>query len=206
MMDVIVRGHNIKISDTIQEFAQDKIGKLDRYLPNITNIYLDLSRQPTKRGEGITIAQITLHHSRGAILRTEEKVNSNDRDSMMIAVINAVDKMYRQIERFKGKRNRGKQRQHKQYRFIATEEELVEAENVPNYEEIAKEYEYDDEIVRRKEITVTAMNEEEAIEQMELLTHAFFMFQNSETGAINVLYRRDGGGYGILVPAGNAVG
>ena len=200
-MDVIVRGHNMKVSDSVQEFAQSKLGRLDRYLPNITQIYLDVSRQHTRRGEGVTIAQITLHHSRGAILRVEEKVQSNDRESVKVAINTAVDKMYRQIERFKGKK-RGKARRDQSWeRFIATEEELSMAEEVPNYEEIAKEYEgVEEEIIRRKEVDLLAMSEEEAIEQMELLSHPFFMFKNAETGAINLLYRRDEGGYGVLVP------
>ena len=97
----------------------------------------------------------------------------------------------------------GKQRE----RFLATEEELSVAEEVPNYEEIAKEYEFVEEeqiVVRRKNIALTPMNEEEAIQQMELLSHPFFMFKNAETGEVNVLYRREEGDYGVLVPASPA--
>jgi putative sigma-54 modulation protein len=202
-MDVIVRGHDMKVTDAIQEFAQDKIGKLDRYLPNITEIKVDLSRQRTRRGEGITIAQITLRHSRGAILRAEEKVYSNERDSVKIAITTAVDKMYRQIERFKGKKRKKGRRDQQWERYYATAEELSIAEEVPNYEEIAAEFEVaqgGENVIRHKEIALTAMNEQEAIEQMELLSHTFFMFQNADTGAVNVLYRREDGGYGVLVP------
>ena len=205
-MDVIIRGHDMKVTDAIQEFTRQRLGKLDRYLPNIVEIQVDFSRLRTRRGEGMTIAQITLRHARGAILRVEEKVGSNDHDSVKIAINTAVDKMYRQIERFKGKKRdktrRGKQRE----RFLATEEELSVAEEVPNYEEIAKEYEFVEEqaVVRRKNIALTPMNEEEAIEQMELLSHPFFMFKNAETGEVNVLYRREEGDYGVLVPASPA--
>lgn len=203
-MDVIVRGHDIKVNESLQEFAQDKLGKLDRYLPNIQAIQVDLSRQRTRRGEGVTIAQITLRHERGAILRVEEKVQSNDRDSVKVAIITATDKMYRQIERFKGKQRRKGRRGKEWDRYFATEEELDIAENVPNYEEIAAEYAYeegDEEVIRRKELVLIAMTESEAIEQMELLSHPFFMFRNAETDQVNVIYRRDGGGYGLLVPA-----
>lgn len=202
-MDLIVRGHDMKVTDAIQEFAQDKIGKLDRYLPNITEIQVDISRQRTRRGEGMTIAQITLRHSRGAILRAEEKVYSNDRDSVKVAITTAVDKMYRQIERFKGKKRKKGRRDQERERYFATPEELSVAEEVPNYEALAAEFDVVEEeegIIRHKEIPLTEMNEQEAIEQMELLSHAFFMFKNADTGAVNVLYRREDGGYGVLVP------
>jgi putative sigma-54 modulation protein len=199
-MDVIVRGHNIKVTDELKEFTQDKIGKLDRYLPNIIDIEVDLSRQRTRRGEGITIAQITLRHVRGAILRVEEKVHSNDRDSVKTAIVISIDKMYRQIERFKGKKRGKTQRDRRRERFYATDEELSTAEDVPNYEALAAEYVYEEEVVRRKELELQPISEEEAIEQMELLSHPFYMFKNAETNQINVLYRRDGGGYGMLVP------
>ena len=199
-MDVIVRGQNMKITDAVKDYAQDKLGKLDRYLPNIYEVRVELSRQNTRRGEGVTIAQITLRHARGAILRVEEKVRSNDHDSVKVAINMAVDKMYRQIDRFKGKKRKSRRGKEGWERYVATEEELGIAEEVPDYEEIAADYE-EEEVVRRKEVALIAMTEKAAIEQMELLSHPFFMFMNEETGSVNVLYRRDGGGYGVLVPA-----
>jgi putative sigma-54 modulation protein len=198
-MDVTIRGENIKVTDALEDFAQKKLGKLDRYLPNITEVHLDLTRNHTKRGENITIAQITLRHARGAILRAEERIQGDGESSIQPAITAAVDKMYRQIDRFKGKRRDNKRRKG---RYYATPEELSTAEEVPNYEEIAAEYENFEEvdIVRRKEVDIQAMDEEEAIAQMELLGHAFFMFMNAKSGEINVLYRRDSGGYGVLVP------
>jgi putative sigma-54 modulation protein len=108
--------------------------------------------------------------------------------------------MYRRIQRFKGKRQRkGRER------FTATLEELSVAEEIPGVAEYIEEEPEPADIVeapiaRRKEIAVTAMNEAEAIEQMELLGHSFFVFFNDATGSVNVLYRRTEGGYGVLVP------
>jgi putative sigma-54 modulation protein len=202
-MDVTIRGNNLKVTDALRDFTETKIERLDRYLPNIREVRVDLSRQSTKRGEDLTIAQITLRHSRGAILRAEEKRRGEDRDAVEAAVTIAVDKMYRQIERFKGKRiNNRKGRE----RFFATAEELDLAEDLP---EVAipedtpgayGDFEEEVDVIRRKIIPVSAMNEPEAIEQMELLGHTFFMFLNADTGKVNVLYRRDSGGYGVLVP------
>lgn len=201
-MDVTIRGHNVKVTDVLESYTRKRLDKLDRYLPNIRDIRVDFSRQNTARGENLSIAQVTLRHGRGAILRAEEKLASNEHDSFQTALNIAVDKMYRQIERFKGKRTDRKRRG----RYTATVEELSIAEETPtmeDYEEVITEelvYEEETEILRRKEIEVIAMNESEAIEQMELLGHNFFMFFNDATENINVLYKRTDGGYGLLIP------
>jgi len=195
-MDVIIQGHNVKVTDTLESYTRKKIDKLDRYLPNIYDIRVDLSSERTKRGEDLAIAQITIRHSRGAILRAEER-SPGDINS---AINSAVEKMYRRIQRFKGKRIRkGRER------FTATLEELNIAEEIPDIEAFEETPETEaaergTDVVRRKEVIVSAMNEAEAIEQMELLGHTFFVFFNDATGGVNVLYKRAVGGYGVIVP------
>jgi putative sigma-54 modulation protein len=199
-MDVIIQGHNVKVNDALETYAKKKLDKLDRYLPNIYEVRMDISTQPTKRGENIAIAQITVRHSRGAILRAEEKAPGDVRN----AINSAVDKMYRQIQRFKGKRNRkGRER------FTASLEEMNIAEAIPELEEYIEEVPYAEEgivvdgdarIARRKRVDLAAMTESEAIEQMELLGHTFFVFFNDTTGSVNVVYKRTAGDYGLLIP------
>ncbi|MBZ0285897.1 MAG: ribosome-associated translation inhibitor RaiA [Anaerolineae bacterium] len=194
-MDVIIQGHDLKVTDALEIYTRKKLDRLDRYLPNITELRVDLSHERTKRGEDLAIAQITIRHIRGAILRAQEK-SPGDINS---AINSAVDKMYRQIQRFKGKHIRkGRER------FTATIEELNTAEQIPDVEEFVEEPQLENgqqnEIMRRKEVAVAAMNEAEAVEQMELLGHSFFMFFNATTGSVNVLYKRTSGGYGVLVP------
>ncbi|MCB9453879.1 MAG: ribosome-associated translation inhibitor RaiA [Anaerolineaceae bacterium] len=199
-MDVIIQGHNMKVTDTLETYAKKKLDKLDRYLPNIREVRVDLSVQLTKRGENIAIAQITVHHSRGAILRAEEKLPGDARN----AINSAVDKIFTQVQRFKGKRSRkGRER------FTASIEEMNMAEAIPEIEEFVEEGPYasdglqetgDSRIARRKTVSVTAMNEAEAIEQMELLGHTFFVFFNDTTGSVNVVYKRSAGDYGLLIP------
>ncbi len=200
-MEVTISGDDLKVTDAIESYARKKLDRLDRYLPNISDVRVDLSHQHTRRGEDLIIAQITVRHRRGAILRAEEKAPGD----VQLAINNAVDKMYRLIQRFKGKRRRkGRER------FTATLEELTIAEEIPGVEEYIEE-ELEEAtapgaelvsapIIRRKAIPVTAMNEAEAVEQMELLGHNFFVFFNAVTGGINVLYRRSEGGYGLLIP------
>ncbi len=193
-MDVIVQGHDMRVTEALKTYAYKKLDRLDRYLPNIAEIRMDLSHQRSRRGEDLAIAQITIRHKRGAILRAEERIPGD----IETAINSAVDKMYRRIQRFKGRRQRkGRER------FSASIEELQAAEAIPNIEEFVEEETAaapENEIVRRKQITLTAMNEAEAIEQMELLDHNFFVFFNAATGSVNVLYKRSNGGYGLLVP------
>jgi putative sigma-54 modulation protein len=208
MKNITIHGQNMNVTPALEEYAQEKLGKLDRYLPNIADLRLDLSQNKTKRGVDLAIAQITLRHSRGAILRAEEKIEGTDRDNIKKAILAAVDKMYRQIERFKGKTKSRRRRKGNGYdqRYFATDEELTMAEPVPNYEAIAEEYAIEEDqtddgmVVRRKTVEMAPMTEEEAIEQMELLGHSFFMFLDGKSGAVSVVYLRDGGGYGVLVP------
>lgn len=194
-MDVIIKGRNVRVNDALESYTRKKLDKLDRYLPNIQDVRVDLAHEHTKRGEDLITAQITIRHERGAILRAEERA-SGDINSI---ISNAVEKMYRRIQRFKGKRVRkGRER------FTATMEEINTAEQIPDVEEFIEAEEEtettDGQILRRKTLTVSAMNEAEAVEQMELLGHTFFAFFNDATGSINIVYKRSAGGYGVLVP------
>jgi putative sigma-54 modulation protein len=202
-MELKIHGNNVRVTDNMEEYARKKIGRLDRFLPNIAEIWVELSHDNTRSGE-MTTAQITLRHKRGAILRAEESLRGSDNEALQAAINLAVDKMYRRIQRFKGKRDpKGRER------FTATVEELDVAEDLPEEATETTETttvspydEYEEEIVRRKQIAVTQMSEIEAVEQMELLGHDFFMFHNKDTNSVNVLYRRKSGGYGVLVPEG----
>ncbi|MBI1279326.1 MAG: ribosome-associated translation inhibitor RaiA [Anaerolineaceae bacterium] len=191
-MNITIKGRNVKVTESIEKYARKKVEHFDRYLPNIVEARVDLNHEHTRRGEDLVAAQITIRHSRGAILRTEERTTGD----IMAAINGAVENMHRRIQRFKSKRNRkGKER------FSASIEELNAAEAIPDVEEFVDEA--PTEVLRHKEIPVVAMNEAEAVEQMELLGHAFFMFFNGDTGSVNVLYKRSSGGYGVLVPKVN---
>lgn len=206
-MDVTIHGHDIKVTENMDQYTRQKVQKLTRYLPNITAIHAEYTGQKSSRGPDIVIAQITVRHSRGAILRAEDRVEMGEGNAAEVALNGAIDKMYRRIRRFKGKR-KSKNRRVRE-RYMATVEELEMAEAMPGDEIPAadavapEEYagEFDEpEIIRRKEVAITAMHEEEAIEQMELLGHTFFVFFNIDSNQMNVVYRRETGGYGLLIP------
>ena len=193
-MDIHIQGNNLRVTDGLKTYVQKKLERLDRFLPNIMDIRVELEREHTRRGEDLAVAQITVRHKRGAILRAQEKTPGE----IELAFNEAVDKMYRQIQRFKGKRER---KGHE--RFSATLEELGIAEALPDVQydgDVVDEVAQEPQVRRRKDVAVTAMSEDEAIEQMELLGHTFFIFFNQAIGSVNVVYKRRAGGYGILNP------
>jgi putative sigma-54 modulation protein len=202
-MDLTIHSDNIRITQDLEDFVYRKLDKLNRYLPNISTLHVELGIQHSNRGPDVIVAQITLRHRRGAILRTEEKLDKQDNTTLHSAIINASEKMYRRIDRFKGK----KRDKHLRDRFMLTPEEIMLAEPLPE-EFQADEIDYsadqgeDQElqVIRRKHVAISAMNEQEAIEQMELLGHSFFMFFNADSNSINVIYKRTNAGYGVLIP------
>lgn len=175
-MDVSVFTRNMEMTPHLSEYVDQKVEKLDRYLPSIDEARMDLTVENTRNAAHRQVAQLTVR-VRGKILRAEERTQD------MFASIDAVlDKMYRQIARYKGKR---------QDRVHAVAEELDTGEAVE---------ETTGEIVRVKRFDVLPMVPEEAIEQMELLGHSFYVFLNADEGAINVVYKRGDGNYGLLQP------
>ncbi len=181
-MDITIRGRNVDITPRLQSYVERKMERLDRYMPNIVEIQVDLAEEKANRSGTRQVAQITLHNARGTILRAEERTTD-----LFAAVDAVVDKMYRQIERYKGKRRHRGEAQEEFAGFetaIELEEDMFDTGRV----------------IRRKAFSVLPMHEEEAIDQMELLGHDFFVFVNAETDAVNVIYRRMDGNYGLLVP------
>jgi putative sigma-54 modulation protein len=188
-MELKIHARNVDVTSRLQEHVEKKVSKLDRYLPNIQEVRVDLAIEKRKQGIDQSIAQLTLRNTRGVILRAEEK-----REPDIYAALDvALDKMYRQIQRYKGKRKRRGQRDD------SMDWAAIEPVPVDEPEELDEEEEKLS-IVRRKQIELVPMSEDEAIDQMELLGHDFFIFFNAETARVGVLYRREDGNYGVLEP------
>lgn len=199
-MDVTIRGNNMTVTENMEDYVLGKLDKLERYLPNISTVHVELAHQNSNRGPDMVSVQITVKHQRGAILRAEEKLEKEDHESIKLALNGAIDKMYRRIRRFKGKR----ESKRREAAYSATPEELLLAEATPDELEaeqdniMTADADEQAQIIRRKQLASPAMNEYEAIEQMELLGHTFFMFYNGDTEEVNVVYKRKAGGYGLL--------
>lgn len=180
---VEIFGRSMEVTDRIQDYVTKKVSKLDRYLPGIEEARVDLAYVKSARNSADRqVAQITVR-GKGFILRSEERA-----DDIFAAVDTALDKMQRQIERYKGKHYRGRGDGRSAAEAVAEPVEEETGETPPL-------------IVRRKQFRLAPMDEYEAIEQMQLLGHEdFFIFYNVNTRAVNVLYRRRDGGYGLIEP------
>lgn len=181
-LDVQIYGHNMDISDKLDEYVQGKAGKLDKYIQSIQEVRVDLKHASTaKDANDRYIAQITIY-GKGFTLRAEERT-----DDIRSAFDAANGKIQRRIARYKGKHYRDKGD-----RTSLADEALAEMEKLYMEEE-------EPEIVRRKKFLLDPMDEQEALEQMKLLGHEdFFVFFNMESSAVNVLYRRRDGSYGLI--------
>jgi putative sigma-54 modulation protein len=176
---------NMRLTDNTREYVEKKAVKLGRYLQEIEEIRVELSHNKSARSAlDRQVAQITVH-GKGFILRSEERA-----DDVHAAFDTALDKVQRQIDRYKGKRHRGRG----DGRSAA---EVVEPEEMP----VDETGELLPLIGRRKKFMILPMTEDEAVEQMRLLGHDnFFVFFNAEQNAIQVLYRRRNGTYGLIEP------
>lgn len=173
-MKFIYASKDMAVSDSLKNRVEKKLGKLERYFREEPEASVRFKVQKGARN----IVEITVNAG-GVILRAEE--SSND---MYLSIDHAVDKLESQIRRHRTKLEK---------RIRPAELEPV-VEEAPIYEEQS----YD--IVRRKKFAIKPMGIEDAITQMELLGHDFFLFMNEEDENMNVLYRRHDGSYGLLQP------
>lgn len=179
---VDIFGHNLEVNDRLKTYITKKASKLDRYLAEIDWVKVDLdyikaAREATDR----FVAQITVR-GRKALQRTEERS-----DDVTAAFDKAIDKMQRQLERYKGKHHRGRGNGSRAAEVVPETEDTEAAS--PSV------------ISRRKSFDLIPMSETDALEQMKLLGHDnFFIFYNLKTRAINVLYRRRDNTYGLIEP------
>jgi putative sigma-54 modulation protein len=183
-VDIFAR--NMEVSDRINDYVEKKVSKLDRFLNDIEETRVDLAYVKSARSASDRhVAQITIR-GRGYILRTEERA-----DDIFAAIDATMEKLQRQIERYKGKRQRG--------RGDGTPASVVAPDIIDPDE--AEDQRREPIIARRKEFSLVPMDEMEAIEQMTLLGHEnFFIFYNANTDSINILYHRRDGTYGLIEP------
>jgi len=168
---------NAELSESMLAYANKKATRLNRYLPIISEARLEISREDTKLPTERFIAQLTID-SKGTLIRAQ--VRAGD---VRTAVDNVINALAQRLNRFKGKlyyKGRGIS--------PARQEITPEAEQPVT------------EVVKTKHFLVKPMSAEEAITQMELLGHDFFLFIDSDTDKLNLLYRRKDGAYGLIEP------
>ena len=173
-MRYIIKGRNVEVTEGLKSAVTDKIGKLEKYFSEETEAYVTLSVEKERHKVEVTIPM------KGNTLRAEE-TNSD----MYVSIDLVQEILERQLKKYK---NKIVDRKHSSEVFA------------PEF--IEKDYDEDDsiKIEKSKRFAVKPMDPEEACLQMELLGHSFYVFRNSETDEINVVYKRKGNTYGIIEP------
>ena len=195
-MELQIRGHGIAVTDELRRFVAKRTGKLDHLVDRVVDAKLELRTRHNRAGPDTTTAQLTIQTGRH-ILRAEE-----DDPDPFAAVDRAVDKLGRQIRRFHERRSDRK----------GPRPEPALAVNAEAPEDVESDLDVDLNgdlgegaarrvgVVRTKRFLLKPMDVDEAIEQMELLGHDFYLFHNVDEERLNVLYRRRDGSYGLLAP------
>ena len=181
-MRLQVKGKNIEVSEALYRYAEEKLGKLDRHLNASTRLELELAVEKNPSISARQGAEATIW-TKGPILRARE--SSED---MRASIDLLVEKLERQVKRYREKRQRKQTARHAPHHQPV--EEVLPV--VPEEPEPV--------IVKTKQFAVKPMSPEEAVLQLELIGHDFFVFRNVDSGEVNVLYRRRDGNYGLIEP------
>lgn len=191
-MKLVIQGKNIEITASIREYVNQKIeNAVSRFrnLANEVDVHLSVARNP--RIDAKQSAEVTIY-ANGTVIRAEESS-----ESLYASIDLVADKISRQLRRYKEKRNTKVKKSQTQSKF----EEVLEVPVAVDTDLIGNRTpELPQQVVRTKYFAMPPMTAEEALEQLELVDHDFYMFRNSETGEINVIYERNHGGYGVLQP------
>lgn len=174
-MEIIIRGDKMKITEAMNNYINEKLGRLDKYLENSDTVRANVIVKVKNHEQTVEIT-IPL---KSFILRSEET-----KEDFYAAVDKTIDKLERQVRKNKTR--------------------LMSKQVKPSYDfnfdkiVIEDEQEEEHQIVKRKKVEVKPMDEEEAILQMELLGHQFYMYKDSETNKATVIYKRSDGNYGLI--------
>jgi putative sigma-54 modulation protein len=187
-MDIQVRANGVTINDSLREFIDRRAAQLDHLVGRVTDAKLELRRLHNRVGPDTTAAQITIRSGRD-MLRAEERAPDQRQ-----AIDKAFDKLERQIRRVHDKRTRRRAAGQATIRVSALEPEPSSIEPLDGEEEDIAH------LVRTKRFGLKPMDVDEAIEQMELLGHDFFLFHYADEDIPSVVYRRRDGAFGLLIP------
>jgi ribosome hibernation promoting factor len=175
-----VKGRNLEISDSVRSYAEQKLAKLDRQLGDSTQVELELMVEKNPSIAANQVAEATVW-TPGSVLRAREA--SND---MRASIDLLTEKLLRQVQHYRDKRSRRDLRH-------ANANALADG-GPPDMSEL------DQQIVKTKQFAVKPMSPDEAVLQLELVGHDFFVFRNADSGDVAVVYRRNDGAYGLIEP------
>jgi len=187
-MDVVIRGKNVKVSESLRAAAQEHLAKLDRYANGFARAEIDFSEERNPRIADNQRCEV-LVHVKGHLLKAHASA-----PEPFAALYAVCDKVEHQVKRLKDKRIA----RHHPRRVRGQRVELPPLEDEEEDEQEAQTAR----IVKTKEFSIKPMTAEEAVLQMDLLGHDFFLFTSSETGRAAVIYRRNDGNFGLIEATG----
>jgi putative sigma-54 modulation protein len=183
-MDVQIYHQDLELTDRLKDYVRAKVEKFTRYLSDIQSIRVDLKETQVRDVSERMVAQLTISVPQ-RLLRAEERAAD-----IFTAFDAVMDKMDRQIERY-----RGRQLDRRSGNGLSVSEIAALRE-----EELEEESSIEGKVVRVKEFEVGSLVPEAAVEQMELLGHYFFIFLDATDGRLSVVYKRRDGDYGVIKP------
>jgi len=187
-MKLVIQGKNIDITDSIREYVTAKMEKAVNHFQNlITEVDVSLSVARNPRITSKQTAEVTIYVN-GSVVRAEESS-----ENLYASVDLVADKIARKLRKYKEKRHE------KNHASVKTAEALGDQPLVGNVLP-DREPELPPQVLRTKYFAMPPMTVQDALEQLEMVDHDFYMFLNAETGEINVVYERNHGGYGLLMP------
>ena len=189
-MKLLIQGNNIAVTESIHDYVEQKLEKAVKHFQNITtkvDVHLSVARN--SRIERKHKAEVTVF-ANGTVIRAQE-----GSENLYASIDMVADKIARQLRKYKEKHLAKNAHAH-------IRQEEVESESVIEVDELNSDRapELPAEVVRSKYFTMPPMTTQEALEQLQLVDHDFYMFQNSDTNEINVIYSRNHGGYGVIQP------
>jgi putative sigma-54 modulation protein len=180
-MRLQVKGRNVEVTDQIRSYAEEKLGRLDRQLADTTQVELELAVEHNPSIAADHLAEATIW-TKGPTLRARERSTAFES-----SIDQLVDKLERQVQRYRAKRSRRESGR----RASANGQALPQE---PNF----TADQLDTMIVKSKRFELQPLSAEEAVLQLELVGHDFFVFENEATGKTDVVYRRRDGAYGHI--------
>jgi putative sigma-54 modulation protein len=191
-MKLLIHGKNIEITNAIREYVYQKIEKAANHYQNLTteiDVHLSVAKNP--RINPSQSAEVTLFVN-GSVIRAEEST-----ENLYASIDLVADKIARQLRKYKEKRH--------DKSYARTKDEAAPAVPEIDLDVLSTDRtpELPTEVVRSKYFTMQPMTVTEALEQLQLVDHDFYVFMNIETNQINVIYERNHGGYGLIQPKNN---
>lgn len=189
-MDYIVRGENLQLTDALKEYVEKKLSRLERYFDKSFSSKVNVTLSVVRELHNV---EVTIPMIGAGVLRAEERS-----EDMYASIDLVLEKLERQIRKLKTKLNR-KIRVNAERKAIFQENSMATPTDADADFEVQEEKDpY--ELVRTKSFNMKPMDIEEAILQMNMVGHNFFVFSNAENSKINVVYRRNDGKYGLIEP------